>query len=98
MNRCNKCLTEINAPEKSLVLCPLCGALKHIRQEDCLNLVRMNPQPLLTLDQVKSNNRRQWCRWERGQGSDEMVPLLNQPSSAVGVMLSKGTWYWLVDD
>jgi len=65
-----------------------------------LNRIAMSPQPLLELNQVKSNNLGQWCRWEVGWGNERMSqePLLNQPKHACGVQKSNdGIWYWLID-
>lgn len=65
------------------------------------NRIVMNPQPLLELNQVKSNNDGQWCHWERGWGNERISrePLLNQPRHVCGVEKNDkdGLWYWLID-
>jgi hypothetical protein len=65
------------------------------------NRIVMNPQPLLEFNQVKSNWKGQWCRWERGWGDAEISrhPLLNQPKHTCGVQKDQkdGLWYWLID-
>jgi hypothetical protein len=76
--------------------CDLCFK-HHMEGFHNLNLVPMNPQPLLELNQVKSNNKGQWCHWEVGWGEKEMTPLLNQPKNAAGVAKKDGVWYWGFD-
>lgn len=65
------------------------------------NEVLMEPQPLLEFNQVKSNNKGQWCHWEPGWGNERISqePLLGQPKTACGVKKDPetGLWYWLID-
>ena len=70
--------------------------VSRVRFPNNLNRIKMNPQPLLELNQVVADCHNRWGRFEKGKGMVD--PLLNQPPCAVGVAKEEGVWYWLLND